>query len=68
MWYKRYGYRQPSRNGGIGCIGATLPVVVGTLIGIFTTVFLHSEWFLLLIIPVSFAGFWILDCGEAVVW
>ena len=61
MWYKRYGYKQPSRNGGIGCIGATLPVLVGIAIAFFATVLLHNLWFLLLIIPIAFAGFWIAE-------
>jgi len=60
MWYKRYGYRHPS-GGGIGCIGAALPVLISLPIAVALVVLFRSGWPLLLVIPVSFLGFWIAE-------
>ena len=61
MWYKRYGYKQPSSNNGIGCIGAAFSVFVAFSIAFGVTFLTGSDWFLWLGVPLTFFGFWVAE-------
>ncbi|WP_226642277.1 hypothetical protein [Microbulbifer variabilis] len=61
MWYKRYGYKHPSGSGGIGCIGASLSVIVGFSLAFLISILLKNILFLWLGVPFTFIGFWVAE-------
>lgn len=61
MWYKRYGYRHPSGNSGIGCIGASLSVIIGFTLAFLAALLAKNLLFLWLGVPLTFFGFWIAE-------
>ncbi|WP_160151714.1 hypothetical protein [Microbulbifer sp. ALW1] len=61
MWYKRYGYRQPSSNNGIGCIGAAFSVIAAFSIAFGVAFLTKNDWFIWLGVPITFVGFWIAE-------
>lgn len=56
MWYKRYGYKQPSRNSEIGFFGALVITLVAISVATSLVAIFDSYWFLLVVFPVGVGG------------
>ncbi len=57
MWYKRYGYKQPSGHDGLGCL--TVATISGGsfVISVCIALLVEVPWLLLLVFPLAVLGF-----------
>ena len=62
MWYKRYGYKQPTSNGReIGCLFVIGIPLISFIISFAIAVYYKNHWLLLIVVPLSIASFEVVD-------
>ncbi|WP_237060284.1 hypothetical protein [Microbulbifer sediminum] len=61
MWYKRYGFRHPTSNSGLGFFSGLAVTIIAMLVSLGLVDAFDSYWLLLAAVPVAIAGFELLS-------